>query len=363
MIINSKKKFLNCILLRKGGDKLFIHKYIPKQRLPMISSNYQNNIKILVRKPFIKEMQNYSLENNYLLRNTNNISFKAKTILSETIKKEDSSLDLNNCTNNNITIKKKSIGISVSPEDFSSYENTLNRFTSCNNSLEHTKRFTFLNSKNNNDKIINLKYNKGIKIINNNDIKYRNNISLDPNSKTFKLEDLNTNSINSLDSILRRKNFLKKEIEKQEKQNKIKDKKKFDFIKKVLKHNKNFLIDEYLRNKNILKNKKYLSNIDDKRSKFLNNIDENQKQYGTPILVKDIRIKSLLNNYEKKRIKLVKLSPIIIRNNYLKNKFGKDMNKISGIKDYELKINFKKKNKYHINLGNLGNIFDLTKRK
>lgn len=354
MIINSKKKSLNCILLRKGGDKLFIHKELPKRRLPLISSNYQNNIKLYFNKPFISEIKNYSLENNYLYRNTNNISSNTRTLLSESVNKNDDySQDINN---NTMKQKKKNIAVSVSPEDFSSNEKTLNQLTSSNNGCDNNKTFTTFNNN------IKSKYNKGINIIKNNYINYKNNIKISPNLQSLKLEDSITNSTNSLDSILKKKNILKKDFENKEKLKQLIDKKKLAFIKNVLKSNKNFLIDDYLKNKSIDKNKKYLLHNDENRGKFLNNKNGNMKKYGTPILIKDIKIKSLLNNYENKKIKLVKLSPIIIRNEYLRNKFGKDMNKISGINDYELKMNIQKKFKYHINLRNYGNIFDLSKK-
>ena len=364
-------------MLRKGGDKLFIHKEFPKRRLPLISSNYQKNIKRYFNKPFISEIKNYSLENNNLYRYTNNISSKTRNLLSESVNKNDDySQDINNNTNI-IKQKKKNVAISVSPEDFSSDEKTLNQLTSSNNGCDNNKTFTTFNNN------IKSKYNKGINIIKNDYINYKNNIKISQNLQSLKLEDSITNSTNSIDSMLKRKNILKKDFENKEKLKQLIDKKKLAFIKNVLKNNKNFLIDDYLKNKNIDKNKKYLLHNDENRGKFLNNFalfyqlskdknwnsklkrdnkNGNMKKYGTPILIKDIKIKSLLNNYENKKLKLVKLSPIIIRNEYLRNKFGKDMNKISGINDYELKMNFQKKFKYHINLRNYGNIFDLSKK-
>ena len=162
-----------------------------------------------------------------------------------------------------------------------------------------------------------------------------------------------------MDLYLKNKTILKKEKDIKEKNKKLNNKKKIMFMRKNLNNDTNFLIDDYLKYNYILKKNKCISNNKESRCKYLIN-NENQKKEGQPILIKDIRIKSLLNDYENKKKTLLKLSPFIIRNNYLKKN---NMNTISGINDYELKFNSKKKFKNNIKLGNFGNIFDLSKRK
>ena len=126
-----------------------------------------------------------------------------------------------------------------------------------------------------------------------------------------------------------------------------------------LKNNKNFLIDDYLNSRLLAKNRNCISFYGEGRDIFSDVKNGNNKKEKQPILIKDITIKSLLNDYEKKKKKMIKLSPFIIKEKYLKNKYDREINKISCISDYELKMNIKNEKIYHINpikLINFGNI-------
>ena len=356
MIINSKKKSFNCILLRKGGDKLFIHKYFPKPTLPLISTNYQKNINILFQKPKSKEIPNFSIDKNIFNKTENkkyqniNISTKSKTktVAYESPKNEGISMELNDIDK---SIKKtKSIGTLVNFDESS------------------IKTPNNLNNKNNLDS------NKSI-FLNNNDYNYNNNTNntyndncknnnvLNHKIENFKKGDSLSNSTKSIDSILKRQK-ISKEKEIKEKIKKFNNRKKFFFMNNYLKDNKNFLIDDYLKSRLLAKNKKSVS-FHEGRNIFSENKDGNNKG-RQPILIKDIRIKSLLNDFENKKKKLIKLSPFIIKEKYLKNKYGGDINRISCFNDYELKMNVKNNKIYHITpikLGNFRNIFDFSKTK
>ena len=117
MVINSKKKSWNCILLRKGGDKLFIHNYFPNPKLPLISINYKIHQNIL-KSPIFLEKNYFSLDNkNYNTKtntkynnyhNTIDNSFKTRTTLfNDTPKIEESSIINNNSSQNNYNKKQK----------------------------------------------------------------------------------------------------------------------------------------------------------------------------------------------------------------------------------------------------------------
>ena len=352
MIINSKKKSLNCILLRKGGDKLFIHKYLPKSNLPLISTNYKNNINILFQKQKKNRILNFSIDNKILNKTQNkkfeniNIASKTKTVVYDIPKKEEISVEIN-VINNSIK-KTKNIGTLVNfDEPINPCNKTQNKLNN-NNSLDSNKSIIFLNNN---------------YITNNNNCK--NNILLNPKNDICKNSDSLSNSTKSIDSYLKRQKILKeKEIKEKIKQ--FNNKKKFFFMSNILNDNKNFLIDDYLKSKLLNKNKKCISFHAEGRNIFSDNQNENNKKEKQPILIKDIRIKSLLNKYENKKKKLMKLSPFLIKEKYLKNKYGVDLNKISCFNDYELKMNIKNNNIYHIKsikLGNFGNIFNLSKSK
>ena len=362
MIINSKKKSLNCVLLRKGGDKLFIHSYFPKPKLPLISINYQKNINTLNHSPLFSEKNFFSVDNNKNLNiNSNNNKYKKinntlkiSTIHNETPKNEQSSFDFDPNNNSiqsiiNKKTKTKNTGTSINSDDFLSYEKTLNNFNN-KKSIVNNKTFIYVNSNN--------------ITLNNNFDNNKNDLSLNHNYQNFRIDDsISDSKKSSIELTLNNKKDFKKDLKIKENLKKLNNKKKFVFIQKFLKNNRNFLIDDYLKYNFLLKKNKFLSNNKDNkdsRCNFLTNKNENNKKEGQPILIKDIRIKSLLNDYENKKKTLLKLSPFIIRNNYLNKN---NMNTISGIKDYEIKINLNKKSKYNIKLGNIGNIFDLSKRK
>jgi len=298
MIINSKKKSLNCVLLRKGGDKLFIHSYFPKPKLPLISINYQKNINTLNHFPIFSEKNYFSVDNNKNLNiNSNNNKYKKinntlkiSTIHNETPKNEQSSFDLHNNSIESIINKKtktKNTGTSINSDDFLSYEKTLNNFNN-KKSIVNNKTFIYVN---NNNITLNTNFDNN-----------KNDLSLNHNYQTFRIDDSISDS--------KKSSILKKDIKIKEKLKKLNNKKKFVFIQNFLKNNRNFLIDDYLKYNFLLKKNKFLSsNKDNKDSRcdFLNNKNENNKKEGQPILIKDIRIKSLLNDYENKKNKLIKL--------------------------------------------------------
>ena len=344
---------MNCILLRKGVDKIFIHNYHPQPKLPLILSNYQESINIASKKPFLSETLHCSSDNRYLNNNLSNklnftnLGFQIRPIFNETTRNEEFSFDINcNPYQNNSNKNTKNIGISVNIKDFSPNKKNLNKL-SYNNSADTSQSLIFINDI---DSELNNKAN------NINFINYKNNIFLNPNLQTFKTDDSMSNSTN--ESYLRMKKIIKNKKELKDKIKQLTDKKKIYFMKNKLKNNRNFLIADYLKNKILIKNSKYMPFKNEERCTFLNNKNENKKKQGQPILIKDIRIKSLLNDYDNKKKKLIKLSPFILRENYINN-YGK--NKRAEIKDYELKMNIKNNYKYHFRLVNLGNIFDLTK--
>ena len=344
MIIKSKKKSLNCILLRKGRDRLFIYNYYPKKNFPLIKTEHQNKFNT---KPFISETKNFSLENKTNTNNRNNtirINIKNKTSLNESFNNE-SSLHINNNTNsNNYNKKTKDIGISVNIEEFLLNNKTLNK-KSHNSGIQSINPIISFNNK---AHIMYSNFNKN----------YQNNFYFNNGIKTFKNDD--TNSKKSIESSLKGQKKVKKKEETKEKQKLLKNRRKFDFMKNILNNNTNFLIDDYLKSKFLIKKNKsckYIIYNSEEKNKVLNNQNGYYIKEGHPILIKDIKIKSLLNDYENKKTKSMKLLPFIIKDIYLRNKYGKNLNTISGIKDYELKINLKKNFKYHIKLGSTGNIF------
>lgn len=357
MIINSKKKSLNCILLRKGGDKLFIHKYFPKSTLPLISTNYKKNIKNVFQKPINKEISNFSIDKNIFNKTQNkkyeniNISTKSKTKTVAYDSPKNEELSMENSDIDKSIKKTKNIGTLVNFDDPNN--KTPDKLIN-NNSIHSNKSIIYLN---NND------YNNNTNNINIDNCKDNNNI-LDSKNENLKNGDSLSNSTKSIDSFIQRQNILK-EKEMKEKMKKFNNRKKFFFMNNYLKDNKNFLIDDYLKSRLLAKNKKSVSFHAEGRNIFSENKDENNKG-RQPILIKDIRIKSLLNDFENKKKKLIKLSPFIIKEKYLKNKYGGDIRKISCFNDYELKMNIINKKICHITpnkLGNFRNIFNLSKDK
>ncbi len=348
MIVNSKNKSLNYILLKKGGYKLFSHKLIKKSKLPFISTNCQKNINLHTSNPFISEETKFSINNKYFTPNPK-ITLKEgnkNSLFDDSKKIEDSSIDIDNnsyqCFQNK---KTRNFGTSINFEDF----------------FPNDKNSSKLNINENDLTLMSFNSNK-----NNNNLNIFNNVfkHYKKNGQERRLNDETiTNSTKTFETHLKGiKNMKKQKGMKEVK--KLNEKKKFEFMKKVLKDDKNFLIDDYLKNKIAKKTNRFFSfNNISNRNSFLNIKNDNIKKDGHPIMIKDIRIKSLLNDYENKKRKLLKLKPLILNNNYWNNKYYKDINKASGINNYELKINLKKNFKSHIKFKNNLNFFDLTNSK
>ncbi len=348
MIINTKKESLNYVLLKRGGYKLFSHKLLNRPKLPLISSSYEKKLNILLSKPLINEQTNSQINRKYFKdshinsnsTNNNPLNYDSRKIEESLIEKHPNSIQNN-------SIKSRNLGTSITFGDYFPNEKTLTQLSN-NNCTTNENNLTLMTNLN---------------IFNNIHNNYKNNIHTQDDQQFN--DDALTNSTVSIDSYLKRKKNIKKQIEIKERILKLNEKKKFDFMKNILKDDKNFLIDDYLKNKIVSKSNRFLScnNNNNSRYSFLNGQYKNIKKDGHPILIKDIKTKSLLNDYENKKLELLKLKPLILNENYLNNRYGKDMNKISGINDYELKINLKKNVKSHITIGNNVNIFDLTNNK
>ena len=342
MIINSNLKYT---LLKEGGFKLFSHKILNKPKLPQISSNYKKKLFLHNLKPYKNIAKKLSV-NKCTERNFH----KKYNFINNTESIDDISLDLKN---NYKGEQSKSIGISRNldrdKKDFLLNDKTLSKCNPVDNN--NITLMTFETDNDSNLHLFNNLYN---------DYKKRNSF-YDNNL----IDDNLSYSTSSIDSLLKDQEYKKKKNEIKKQILKINEKRKFDFMKKVLKNDKNFLIDDYLRNKTIQKTKKFLLNKNNNsdRSSFLNNQNLKPKKEELPILVKDITIKSLLNKQENKKLNLLKLKPLILNENYLFNRYGKDMNKVNGINKFELKINLRNKKKYHIKLGNNKNIFNLNYSK
>ena len=328
MIIDSKNETLNFILLRKGGDKLFIHKSKKKPDLfPVInSSRNQNNINFLF-KPFLSELS--SIKKRDMTRNSNTLekdtTLKTKSIISETQKIDESIFDTLIKTNSNK--KTRSLGTSYNFNDFSpNYNKSLNEIKNDKNSRINETLF----SRNKN-------------LFNNNFLKYKSNIlTFDFLKKPF---DENKD------------NHISKSIEtpRIEKDIECKKKQQLNFMNNVQK-NKNFVINEYKFSKKTSTNNLSFNNIN--KINYNNNRTYNNKKRRA-ILIKDIAINSLLRENEKNKVKLTKLTPFIIRNNYMKTKYG--LNIKPEINNYELKIDINKNFKIPIKYKNYRSIFDLAK--
>ena len=345
MIIDSKNETLNLILLRKGGDKMYIHKSKKKQDLPPIIniSKEQNQPNLLLPQPFLSELTNFT--NNNKTRNSNNIendiNLKTKSLLSETQKIDESVYDT--ILNENSNKKTRSFGTSYNISDFSP-NNKQNQEKNGKNIGICKKIFSIKNNDNNN-------------LFNNNYIKYKSNLkSFDFQEKRFdkNIDNLRLKSIESLKSTNNSQKFMKKIIEE----------KKRDNFMSILQNNENIFINEYIKNKlSKRKNKINLSfNSNNITTNYQHNITPNYyKKEKKPILVKDIAINSLLNDYENNKIKYHKLSPLIIRQKYMKAK--NSLNIRPEINKYELKIDINNKNKFPVKIKELKHFFDLSNIK
>ena len=340
MIINSKKQSLNYILLRKGGDQLYSHKYISKPNLPIITTmneNNQNNNNLFLTRTFLRNFSKFD-KDNYMNFNSNDNekdpNQKTKSLLTETQKMDESIIDIFNNTNKgNLNIKDNS------PEPINSFKD----FSSNNNS-----EIKLINN-NRNESNKSLKSYNNYNIFTNDFIKNKNSFyNFSSQTTTFKKDGTFNNLERVIEPFNNKKEFKNEIINSK----KLKEKNKIKFMKNILKYDKNFLIDDYLKSRNLAKNKKYMYSKDSNRSSYLITNDYNKEKEGKPIFVKDIRIKSLLNDYENKKSRLDKYSPFIIRDNYLKKKFGNILNSFSGINDYELKINIKNDFKNPFKFGN-----------
>ncbi len=342
MIVNSKERSLNYILLKRGGYKLYSHKALNKPNLPLILYNYQKYINILSSRTSKNRIKNVLMKNKY-------------------------------------STPKSSIYISKRMEDFSSSyinnkDNSEPKTRNCGTSTNdigndhQDKALSHLNTIENNSTVITYRLNKGPDKKNNDKSNKNNDDNINNNEENlslpeqFKNDEFTTNSTRIILSNIKRKNMMKQKEMKQ-KESIIKEKKKLIFLKKFMRSDKNYIINEYLKNHISSKNNRFFSCINkNERNSFLNIKKENQKKDMETILVKDIRINSLLNNYENKKLQLLKLKPIILRNNYLKKKY-ENTNKFSIINDYELKMNLKKKINNHFKVGNILKAFDINNKK
>ena len=336
MIIDSKNETLNFILLRKGGDKMFIHKSIKKPDLPPIINSSRNKINrnLFLIKPFLSELNSSQKMN--MSRNSNNFekdtTLKTKSIISETQKIDDSIFDAmintNTNTNSNSNKKTRSLGTSYNFNDLSpDYNKSLNEIKNDKNSEINNAYF----SRNNN-------------LFNNNFIKYKSNIL----------------SFDSLKKQLEEKidNHISKSIEtpRIEKDIKCAEKKQFNFMKNF-QNNNNFVIHDYKFSKRASQNNLSYSSIN--KMSYNNDRSYNNNKKRRAILIKDIAINSLLSEYEKNKVKLTKLTPFIIRDNYMRTKYG--LNIKPEINNYELKMDINKNFKFPIKYKNYRSFFDLAK--
>ncbi len=341
MIINSNRKYT---LLKDGGFKLFSHKLLNSTKLPEISPNYKKKCKLHNIKPYINSFKKIPAKS--LIRN----SYKHYNFINDTENLENLSIE----RKHNKIEKPKSKAISRNQEedikDIFLDDKTI-KINDVDN--KNITLMTFETDKNSNLNAFNNLFNDYKKRISYNDLDL--------------IDDNLTHSSSSIDTILKDKEYIKKKKEIKKHILKVNEKKKIAFMKKVLKNDKNFLIDDYLKNRSIQKNKYcsrfFLHSNNNDRASFLNNQLFKQKKDEIPILVKDITIKSLLDRSENKRIKFLKLKPLILNENYLHNKFGKDLNQVSGINKCELKMNLKNKLKFHIKLGNIKNLLNLNHSK
>lgn len=333
MIIDSKNETLNFILLRKGGDKLFIHKSIKKPDLPPIINSSRNKINrnLFLFKPFLNELNSSQKMN--MSRNSNNFekdtTLKTKSIVSETQKIDDSIFDamINTNTNSNSNKKTRSLGTSYNFNDFSpDYNKSLNEIKNDKNNEINKAYF----SRNNN-------------LFNNNFIKYKSNILTFDSLKKQLDENMDNHASKSIET---------PRIEK----DKSKEKKQFIFMKN-LQNNNNFVIHDYKFSKRANQNNLSYNTI----NKMNYNIDRsyNNNKKRRAILIKDIAINSLLSEYEKNKSKLTKLTPFIIRDNYMRTKYG--LNLKPEINNYELKMDISKNFKFPIKYKNYRSFFDLAK--
>lgn len=329
MIIDSKNETLNFILLRKGGDKIFIHKSIKKSDLPPIfsKSRNQNNTNNFIFKPFLSEFSNSKKKSNMSNNLDKDTTIKTKSIISETQKIDESIFDT--IVNSNSNKKTRSFGTSYNSNDFSpNYNKSLNEIKK--GKIKETNNKSFF-SRNNN-------------LFTNNFIKYKSNIiTFDSQKKTLD-ENMDNHVSKSIETPK-----IKKDI-------KFKKKKKFNFMTNF-QNNKNFLINDYNFSKRTTKNSLSFNNINKMSDKSDSSFISNKKR--KTILIKDIAINSLLSEHEKNKVILTKLTPFIIRDNYMKTKNG--LNIKPEINNYELKIGINKKIKLPIKLENFRNFFDLTK--
>jgi hypothetical protein len=265
-----------------------------------------------------------------ITRNSNNLekdtTLKTKSIISETQKIDDSIFDTLINTNTNSNKKTRSLGTSHNFNDFSqNYNRSLNEIKNNKNNVINKALFSFNNN-----------------LFNNNFIKYKSNIlSFDSQKKPL---------VENMD------NHVSKSIENPriEKDIKSKEKKQFNFMKS-LQNNKNFVINDYKSKKTSTNNISF-NNIS--KINYYNDRSYNNKKRRA-ILIKDIAINSLLSEYEKNKVKLSKLTPYIIRNNYMKTKYG--LNIKPEINNYELKIDINKNFKFPIKYKKYRSFFDLGK--
>ena len=333
MIIDSKNETLNFILLRKYGDKIFIHKSIKKPDLfPIInSSRNQKSSNLYLYKPFLNELSSINKKN--MTRNSNTLekdtTLKTKSIISETQKIDDSIFDT--LINTNSNKKTRSLGTSYNFNDFSpNYDKSLNEI-----------------KKDKNNEINKTLFSRNKNLFNNNFLKYKSNIlSFDSLKKPLD-EHMDNHTSKSI------------ETPRIEKDIKCKKEKQFNFMKSI-QNNKNFVINDYKFSKKTSTNNLSYNQIN-KIDYNNNNISYNNNKKRKAILFKDIAINSLLSEYERNKAKLTKLTPFIIRNNYMKAKY--DLNIKPEINNYELKIDIKKniKNiKFPIKFRNYRSFIDLA---
>ena len=345
MIIDSKNETLNFILLRKGGDSIYIHKSIKKVDLPPIIniSNNQNDPNLFSPQPFLSELTNFT-NNNHKTKNSNNIesdiNLKTNSLFSETQKIDESVFDT--IINESSNKKTRSLGTSYDINDFSPNYNK--NEVKCDKKYAINKKLISINNKENNN------------LFNKNLFKYERNLkSFDIQEKTFdnNIDNLNLKSIENLKSKNNSQKFMKI-IEKE---------KKRDNFMNVLQRNENIFINDYLKKKlSKRKNKINLSFNNNNITNYKNYINQNYyKKERKPILVKDIAINSLLNEYENNKIKFNKLSPLIIREKYMKAK--NSLNIKPEINKYELKIDINNNSKFPVKYKDLKHYLDSTNIK
>ena len=340
MIIDSKNETLNFILLRKGGDKIYIHKSLKKPDLPPIINltKNQNKSNLFLPQPFLSEITNFTNNNNYKTRNSNNIendiNLKTKTLLSETQKIDESVFDtiINESTNKKI----RSFGTSYDVNDFS--QNYNKNEVKYDNNFEINKKLFPINNKDNNS------------LFNNNYIKYKSNIkSFDFQEKAIdsNIDNLHLKSIESLKSKNNSQKFMNKLIKEKNRDNYM----------SILQSHENIFINDYLKNKlSKRKNKINLSFNSNNITNIKNDINQNYyKKERKPILLKDIAINSLLNEYENNKTKFNILFPLKLREKYMKTKNSLNIN--PEINKYELKIDINNNSKFPVRCKDLKHLF------